>query len=147
MLVGFTNGCFDCFHEGHLHFIDKCLQMAEYLIVAVNTDESVSMLKGNDRPKFRVFQRLNSVLMWRDFGRRKSIGIPFDGDPKPLLQAIKPDILFRGEDQTITDFERAMFCDRIVVIPRLPGFSTTEELAKLDVDGLRFRKLPTEMSE
>jgi D-beta-D-heptose 7-phosphate kinase / D-beta-D-heptose 1-phosphate adenosyltransferase len=131
MIIGFTNGCFDCFHEGHLHFINKCLQIAEFLVVAVNNDESVALLKGKGRPKKDLFSRLIPITQYRDFGRRKSIGIPFGGDPKPLLQAIKPDILFRGEDQTITDFERAMFGDRIVVIPRLPGFSTTEELAKL----------------
>jgi D-beta-D-heptose 7-phosphate kinase/D-beta-D-heptose 1-phosphate adenosyltransferase len=129
MLIGFANGCFDLFHAGHYHFITECLNSCDWLIVGVNSDQSVKELKGQGRPQNFILFRLQQVSLARDFGKRRAVAVPFDGDPKPLIQAVKPQIIFRGEDQTITDFERA--AARIQVIPRLPGFSTTEELAKL----------------
>ena len=123
MLVGFANGCFDAFHEGHAHFLRIMASQCVWCIVAVNSDRSVKALKGDGRPVDRRDIRMFNVHEYAN------CVIPFEGDPKPLLQAIKPDILFRGEDQVITDFERAMFDkDKIMVISRIPGHSTTEKL-------------------
>lgn len=93
--IVFTNGCYDVLHAGHI----KCLEMAkalgDYLIVAVNTDESIRGLKGEMRPINPLEDRLTvlSALKAVDWV------IPFsDETPRRLLQMFKPDVLAKGGD-------------------------------------------------
>ncbi len=93
--IVFTNGCFDILHAGHV----KCLQMAkelgDYLIVAVNTDESIRQLKGPNRPITRLENRM-TVLAGLDV---VDWVIAFaDTTPNRLLQLIQPDFLAKGGD-------------------------------------------------
>jgi rfaE bifunctional protein nucleotidyltransferase chain/domain len=121
--IGFANGCFDIFHDGHKHFLQRARGHCHYLIVAVNTDESIKGLKGQERPKWPLFCRMSHVRNYAD------AVIPFDGDPVPLVQAIRPDILIRGEDQTThpEEWGEAM---TLIVIERLKGISTTALIEK-----------------
>ena len=91
--VGFTCGCFDHFHAGHKRFLDLARATCDLLIVAVNTDASVTRLKGVDRPAWRLATRLAIVRQYCD------AAIPFEGDEEPLLAAIRPAVLYRGFDQ------------------------------------------------
>jgi rfaE bifunctional protein nucleotidyltransferase chain/domain len=121
VIVGFTNGCFDKLHPGHRYFLRCCHDLCDWLIVAVNTDESVAKLKGPERPLVPLELRLQKLS---ECAHVDAV-LPFDGDPIPLIAAIRPYVVFRGEDQ---QEERGTFQGEVIRIPRLPGFSTTELL-------------------
>lgn len=96
--VVFTNGCYDLLHPGHLGHLQQAKQLGDYLIVAVNADESVRRLKGPGRPINNQDHRMTvlaglGVVDWV---------ICFDDDtPERLLKRIKPDILAKGIDYTL----------------------------------------------
>lgn len=119
MLIGFANGCFDRLHNGHRFFLQYAREYCDWLIVAVNSDESVRSQKGPERPFNDLAMRM------RDLKATALVDavIPFQGDPVPLLHQIRPDVLLRGEDQKPEGFE---FVTHLIRIPRLRGFSTTE---------------------
>ncbi len=97
-VVVMTNGCFDIIHAGHIHYLEQAKQLGDYLIVAVNDDDSVKRLKGDSRPvnhlqaRMQVLQGLAAVD-WV---------IPFSEDtPKNLICQLLPDILVKGGDYQI----------------------------------------------
>lgn len=126
MRIGFCNGCFDKFHNGHRHFLEEAHRHCDYLIVAVNSDESVRLLKGEGRPVETLEVRIRHI---NDHGAACAV-IPFDGDEKPLIRAIDPDILIKGQEYARSlywnDYTRAG--GHIVWVPRLPGLSTSQQL-------------------
>jgi len=131
--VGFANGCFDLFHQGHRHFLTQCRLHCGYLIVAVNSDESIRdrLKKGPDRPHDPLWTRMMYVRAFAE------AVIPFDGYEEGLLVHIKPAVFFRGYDhgshhtpdrghytQGSAQVAKGIGCD-IVHIGHLEGFSTT----------------------
>ncbi len=145
MRVGFCNGCFDEFHDGHRHFLRAAATQCDYLIVAVNSDASIKRLKGNrefgnERPAFEMIDRVSAVC---HFLKRNTdivfAVIPFEGDEGMLLMAIRPDVQFKGYDHSADPvFYRrigwknlagpAFEGPEIIKISHLPGFSTTQIL-------------------
>ncbi len=100
--VGFTNGCFDILHAGHVAYLDEARGRCDRLIVGLNTDESIRRLKGKDRPinaldiRAGVLGALASVDMVVPFGDD-----PLDDDtPLRLLETFRPDLLVKGADYT-----------------------------------------------
>ena len=116
MRIGLTNGCFDTFHNGHRYFLKECRKRCEYLIVAVNTDESVKRLKGCTRPLWKLNMRMMAVNVYAD------ATIPTDGRIHDLVRSIRPYVLFRGWDQ---DDNGAQWAQTFIAIPRLNQISTT----------------------
>lgn len=96
--IVFTNGCFDILHAGHVTTLQMAKQLGDYLIVAVNTDDSIKKIKGEHRPINTLDQRMTvlaglGVVDWV---------VPFSDDtPERLLKLIKPDLLAKGADYTI----------------------------------------------
>ncbi|MBU6320644.1 MAG: bifunctional heptose 7-phosphate kinase/heptose 1-phosphate adenyltransferase [Alphaproteobacteria bacterium] len=97
LTVGFTNGCFDIIHPGHVALIAHAAASCDRLIVALNTDASVKRLKGDSRPvqsqeaRARVIDQMKGV----------SLVMFFDDDtPLSLIQALLPDLLIKGADYT-----------------------------------------------
>jgi D-beta-D-heptose 7-phosphate kinase/D-beta-D-heptose 1-phosphate adenosyltransferase len=96
--VVFANGCFDILHAGHVTYLQMAKQVADYLIVAVNTDDSIKKLKGPDRPINHLEHRMTvlSGLGMVDWV------VPFsDETPERLLKLIQPDFLVKGGDYTL----------------------------------------------
>ena len=136
MRIGFVNGCFDTFHEGHRHLLRECLARCDYLIVAINSDASVKRLKGHDRPRDNwTIRALNAAAEIKFSGAV----IPFEGDEGPLLMTIRPDILFKGYDHSpLPWFYRRIGWKKrpdpifegpkVIQISHLHGYSTTEIL-------------------
>lgn len=96
--VGFTNGCFDLLHPGHISLLEQARARCDRLIVGLNTDASVRRLKGETRPiqnetsRITVLQALSAVDMV----------VLFDEDtPEQLIKDISPDLLVKGADYTI----------------------------------------------
>lgn len=96
--IVFTNGCFDIIHAGHVTSLQLAKQLGDYLIVAVNSDESIRALKGPNRPINNLDHRM-TVLAGLD---GVDWVIPFEDDtPERLLTLIKPDVLAKGSDYNI----------------------------------------------
>ena len=93
--VVFTNGCFDILHAGHVSYLEQARAQGDRLVLAINSDESVSKLKGQGRPINSVDRRL-AVLA----GLASVDWVTcFEGDtPEALLKEIQPDILVKGGD-------------------------------------------------
>ena len=95
--IVFTNGCFDIIHAGHVGYLEDTRSLGDRLIVAINSDESVSRLKGPSRPinpvdrRMAVLAGLESVDWVMSFA---------DDTPERLLELIKPDVLVKGGDYT-----------------------------------------------
>lgn len=96
--VVFTNGCFDILHAGHVTYLQMAKQLGDYLVVAVNADESIRRLKGENRPINNLEQRMTvlaglGVVDWV---------VPFaDDTPERLLRLLQPNLLVKGGDYTI----------------------------------------------
>ena len=104
--IAFTNGCFDILHSGHIRYLQECKKYADILIVAVNSDQSVSALKGFDRPINSAENRceLLSALSVVDY-----VTI-FDADtPEELIKKIKPDALIKGGDYDVNEIGGSKF--------------------------------------
>jgi rfaE bifunctional protein nucleotidyltransferase chain/domain len=98
--VVFTNGCFDILHAGHVDYLTKAKSFGDILIVALNSDLSVSRIKGSKRPIVPFAERafLISNLKAVDFV------ISFEEDtPYEIIKKIVPDILVKGADWKIDD--------------------------------------------
>ena len=105
-IVGFTNGCFDILHSGHISLFEEAKKNCDYLIVALNSDNSVRRLKGETRPINDQSSRLNLLksLKWIDEV------LIFDEDtPEKLIKNIKPDVLIKGSDYKLEEIIGADF--------------------------------------
>ena len=130
--VGFTNGCFDILHQGHIASLSDAAREADYLIVGVNSDASTCRLKGPDRPINNQDARallLASLLM-------VDAVILFDEDtPLNLINATLPDVLVKGGDYTLEQIvgaKEVMAAGGKVVINKIvEGYSTTGLIGKI----------------
>jgi D-beta-D-heptose 7-phosphate kinase/D-beta-D-heptose 1-phosphate adenosyltransferase len=98
--VVFTNGCFDLLHPGHIHYLAQAKSLGDKLIVAVNSDSSVKVLKGNSRPindleaRMQVLAGLESIDYLVDFATQT---------PEKLICSLQPDVLVKGGDYKAED--------------------------------------------
>ncbi len=130
--TGFTNGCFDLLHPGHVHLLEQARAACDRLVVGLNSDASVRRLKGPNRPvqpeaaRAAVLASLSSV----------DLVCVFDEDtPVELLDAIRPELLVKGADYTVdtvvgADLVRG-WGGRVMLADLLPGHSTTATVARL----------------
>lgn len=127
-VIGFTNGCFDLLHPGHVHLLRETRSLCDRLVVAVNADESVRSLKGFSRPIQPDWLRAD-LAGW--MARADAVVVFNDPTPAALLRDLRPDVLVKGSDYAITDLAGAEFAGRIVLVEQLPGHSTSNSVAKL----------------
>jgi rfaE bifunctional protein nucleotidyltransferase chain/domain len=131
--VVFTNGVFDLLHVGHVTLLESARAQGGALIVGVNSDRSVERLgKGRDRPIVpeRERARLLAALACVD------CVVAFDEDtPLALIEALRPDVLVKGadygRDAIVGATEVEGWGGRVVRVPLVPGYSTTDLLARL----------------
>lgn len=130
--IVFTNGCFDLLHAGHVTYLEAARKTGDRLILGLNTDRSVSALKGPTRPviheadRARVLAALEAV----------DAVVLFDEDtPLQLIEAIRPDVIVKGsdysEDQVVGGKEVKSWGGKIALIPIVPGRSTSGILEKI----------------
>jgi D-beta-D-heptose 7-phosphate kinase/D-beta-D-heptose 1-phosphate adenosyltransferase len=131
--VGFTNGCFDVLHVGHLAQLEDARTHCDRLIVGLNTDASVRRNKGAERPINRETDRarLLAALSVVD------AVVLFDEDtPFELIAAIRPDLLVKGADYTIDEVVGADLVisggGRVHLSPLIAGRSTSETLKRIE---------------
>lgn len=130
--VVFTNGCFDIIHLGHIDYLEKARRLGSKLIVGLNTDSSVSRLKGPTRPIVNEYSRarLLAALEFVD-----SVVLFDEETPLCLIEAIKPDILVKGNDYTIDKIVGADFVisngGSVQTVDLVAGFSTSALIEKI----------------
>ena len=130
--VVFTNGCFDLLHPGHIRSLEAARSLGDVLIVGLNSDESVRMLKGAGRPVTPAEERaeilaslecVDAVLIFDDL------------TPQKVIAALLPDILVKGGDwpgnQIVGREEVEAVGGKVVLVDVVPGYSTTEILKKI----------------
>jgi D-beta-D-heptose 7-phosphate kinase/D-beta-D-heptose 1-phosphate adenosyltransferase len=96
--VGFTNGCFDILHPGHIAYLNQARAWCDRLIVGLNTDASVAAVKGEGRP-INALEARALVL-----GGLSCVDLvaPFEEEtPEALIEAVRPDILVKGGDYSL----------------------------------------------
>jgi rfaE bifunctional protein nucleotidyltransferase chain/domain len=104
--IVFTNGCFDIIHAGHVDYLEKAKSLGNFLIVGLNSDESVRRLKGKDRPINPQDQRKKVLSALKPV----DLVIIFEEDtPERLIKEIKPDVLVKGGDWKIENIVGADF--------------------------------------
>jgi D-beta-D-heptose 7-phosphate kinase/D-beta-D-heptose 1-phosphate adenosyltransferase len=126
LVVGFANGCFDLLHPGHVTLLRKAAEQCDRLIVAINSDASVTRLKGPSRPvqtevaRATVLQAIKGVDQVIVFG---------EDTPLEAIRALVPDILFKGsdytEDQVVGGPIVRAAGGRVALIDLVAGHSTT----------------------
>ncbi len=129
--VVFTNGCFDILHLGHVDYLEKAKSLADKLVVALNTDDSVKRLKGNARPVNPQVARAR-VLAALEF---VDLVLFFEQDtPLQVIEALLPDILVKGSDYAIDQIVGAQIVldngGKVLTIDLVEGYSTTAILEK-----------------
>ncbi len=135
MKLVFTNGCFDIIHEGHVSYLRQARALGDALVVGLNSDESVSRLKGHDRPINNVSARA-AVLACLECVDHVCI---FTQDtPYELIDRIRPDILVKGGDWKVEDIvgsDIVKACGgEVYSLPFRPGHSTTGIINKIRED-------------
>ena len=126
-MVVFTNGCFDVLHRGHIDYLEKSKKLGTKLVIGLNSDASVRRLKIG-RPINTQEDRKFVLLSLRCVDEV----IIFDDDtPLNLIQSLKPDILTKGGDYKVSEVVGSNIVPQTVIIPFLPGYSTTNILNKM----------------
>ncbi len=104
--IVFTNGCFDIIHAGHVDYLEKAKKLGDILVVGLNSDLSISRIKGSNRPileedlRKKVLEGLKAV----------DLVVIFNEDtPERLIKKIKPDVLVKGGDWDIESIVGADF--------------------------------------
>lgn len=125
--VVFTNGCFDLLHGGHVHYLQQAQALGDCLVVALNDDASVRLLKGDDRPlrpqdeRARMLAALACVDYVVLFG---------EATPLAMIKSLKPDVLVKGGDYTLETVvgreEVEASGGSVHLMPYVEGVSTTE---------------------
>lgn len=135
--VGFTNGCFDILHKGHVMYLEEARKQCDRLVVALNHDASVKILKGPSRPvndedaRAAVLGALSCVDLVVLFGAAKT---GEDNTPAAIIGKLRPDIFFKGGDYKEDQLPEAKvvraYGGAVSIMNLQDGFSTSAIIAK-----------------
>jgi rfaE bifunctional protein nucleotidyltransferase chain/domain len=134
--VVFTNGCFDIVHLGHIDYLEKAAELGSKLIIGLNTDASVSKLKGAERPINAEYARARmlAALAFVD-----AVILFADDTPLRLIETLTPDILVKGNDYTIENIVGAKHVlqhgGEVKTVELVEGFSTTQLIENIKKAG------------
>jgi len=130
--VGFTNGCFDLLHPGHVHLLEQARAHCDRLVVGLNSDASVRRLKGPSRP---VQPEAARAAVLGSVAAVDLVCIYDEDTPEATLAALRPDLLVKGADYTIETVVGAdlvqSYGGRVMLAEILAGFSTTATVQRL----------------
>ena len=130
--IVFTNGVFDLLHIGHLRYLQEAKRLGDALLVGVNSDRSVRLLKGSGRPITAEEERAEvlAALTCVD-----GVVIFDEETPRDLIQAIQPDVLVKGSDWAEDAIVGRDIVEarggRVVRVAIQPGYSTTRIVEKI----------------
>lgn len=131
-LLVFTNGVFDLLHVGHLRYLAQARTYGDALLVAINSDRSVRLLKGESRPVFAENERAEILAALRvvDY-----VTVFDDISPRNLIATLLPDVLVKGGDYALNEIhgreEVEAAGGRVISLPFVKGASTTSILERM----------------
>lgn len=130
--VGFTNGCFDLLHPGHVHLLEQARSWCDRLVVGLNTDASVKRLKGPARP---IQSEAARAAVLASLATVDCVTLFDEDTPIELIRTLRPDMLVKGADYTV---EQVVGGDIVLdyggqvrLAALLPGNSTTATVARI----------------
>ena len=130
--IVFTNGCFDILHQGHIEVLAKTADLGNRLIIGLNSDSSVKLLKGKNRP---INTERARALLLAAIDFVDAIVLFPEETPKQLIAQIQPNILAKGGDYKITEIVGHHIVTqnggKVISIPLTEGFSSTLIIEKI----------------
>ncbi|MBI1986653.1 MAG: D-glycero-beta-D-manno-heptose-7-phosphate kinase [Rhodospirillales bacterium] len=130
--IGFTNGCFDLLHPGHLSLLKQAKAACDRLVVGLNSDASVARFKGDGRP---VQSEAARATVLASLETVDAVVIFEDDTPLALIEAFRPDVLVKGADYDLAQVVGADvvkgYGGRVLLAKLEPGYSTSATIAKL----------------
>jgi D-beta-D-heptose 7-phosphate kinase/D-beta-D-heptose 1-phosphate adenosyltransferase len=131
-VIGFTNGCFDVLHAGHVGYLAWARRHCDRLVVGLNADPSVRALKGEGRP---INDEQSRAVVLAGLASVDSVVLFDDPTPIGLITAVRPDVLIKGADYGEAEIvgapEVKAWGGRVLRAPILDGYSTTELLGRM----------------
>jgi len=132
----FTNGCFDLLHPGHIDYLHKARELGDKLVVGLNDDDSISRLKGPERPINPLADRAIMLAALKSV----DLVVPFSEDtPLDLISTLLPDILVKGGDYEPDDIVGAREVRDnggfVTVIAFVDGHSTSSLIRRIQALG------------
>ncbi len=122
----FTNGCFDVLHRGHIYYLSRARELGDLLVLGLNSDKSVSRLKGPGRP---VNQQQARAEVLAGLAFVDHIVIFPEDTPLNLINAVRPHLLIKGGDYKVDEIvgyqEVRSWGGKVITIPLLEGYSST----------------------
>ncbi len=133
-VIGFTNGCFDLLHTGHISYLKSAKQKCDILILGLNSDESIKKLKGKNRP---IVEQKDRVEILSSFPFVDKIVIFEEVTPIKLIKKIKPNIIFKGKDYKKKDvvgfYESKKWHGKVILIDFVENKSTTNLIERIKI--------------
>ena len=130
--IVFTNGCFDIIHQGHIDYLAKARDLGDKLIIGLNTDLSISSIKGPTRP---IQDEKSRAIILASMQFVDAIVYFSDPTPYELIKALQPDILVKGADykpEEIIGYDIVKAKGgEIITLTYLEGYSTTNIIKKI----------------
>ncbi|MBI3707106.1 MAG: D-glycero-beta-D-manno-heptose-7-phosphate kinase [Proteobacteria bacterium] len=130
--IGFTNGCFDLLHPGHVGLMRQARAGCDRLVVGLNSDASVQRLKGSGRP---VQNEAARAAVLASLGDVDLVVVFPEDTPLALIEALRPELLVKGADYTVDAVIGADLVQswggRVMLAEIVPGFSTTATIKRL----------------
>lgn len=134
--IGFTNGCFDLLHPGHVSLLAQARKACDRLVVGLNSDASVKRLKGETRPVQHEGAR---ALVLASLASVDLVSLFSEDTPLELIKSLRPDVLVKGADYTVATVVGADIVQgyggRVVLAELTPGQSTTAMIGRMQGDG------------
>lgn len=130
--VVFTNGCFDILHLGHIRYLCEAKSLGDFLIVGLNSDNSVRRIKGSFRP---IQDERSRAELLASIGFIDMVILFEEDTPIQLITRLRPDVLVKGGDWDIKDIVGAKEVleagGRVEVIRYLPNYSTSSIVERI----------------
>ncbi len=131
-IIAFTNGCFDILHLGHVCYLERAKGRDRILIVGLNSDRSVKMIKGPGRPI--VPQKARSLIL-AALACVDGVTIFDEATPQKLIAALRPDVLIKGADWKGKEIAGAdtvcRYGGKVEYIRYIPGYSSTKIIERI----------------
>jgi D-beta-D-heptose 7-phosphate kinase/D-beta-D-heptose 1-phosphate adenosyltransferase len=130
--IGFTNGCFDLLHPGHVHLLEQARAQCDRLVVGLNSDASVGRLKGASRP---IQAEAARAAVLASIAATDLVCIFDEDTPERLIEQVQPDVLVKGADYALDDVVGAELVrargGAVYLAELLDGYSTSATVAKV----------------
>ena len=131
-IIGFTNGCFDLVHRGHIEFLKQARSQCDILILGLNSDSSVQKLKGKNRP---IVPQNERAIILENLNFVDLIIIFYELTPIKLIEGLKPDIIFKGKDYKINEVIGSELIrkwnGKVKLVPLIRGNSTSNIVKRI----------------